>query len=83
MTNITVNFQPFLRNQMIYAYKDGNIVEDVSVPIEEISSAVTNLSKKYNANEINLIGNQDYLARFKAEMGTKFTEGVNINIIGR
>lgn len=83
MTSIAVNFQPFLKNQKIYAYADGNIVEEMEVALEDVDNAVQVLSSKFNANEINLIGNQDYLERFKTEMSTKFSNIATINIISR
>lgn len=83
MTNIAINFQPFLKNQTIYTYSDGNLIEETSVTIDEMPAAVSALSNKFGADEIDLIGNQDYLARFKAELSTKFNNNVNINIIGR
>lgn len=83
MTSIAVNFQPFMMNQKVYAYSDGHIVEEMDVPLDDVNNAVNTLSTKFNADEINLIGNQDYLERFKAEMSTKFSNNVNINIISK
>lgn len=83
MTNITINFQPFLNHQIIYAYVDGAIVDEVAIPLADMPKAVKAMATKYNATEINMIGNQDYLSRFKAEMATDFSNDININIIGR
>ena len=41
-------------------------------------------SNRYDIEQINLCGNQDYLSRFKAELGLKFAnKNVKINIISK
>ena len=84
MVNIIVNYRPFTVTQEIFIYDNGVCVELLQAPIDRISDIVSGLQSRYNIEQINLCGNQDYLSRFKAELSLKFANSnVEINIVSK
>ena len=84
MANIIVNYRPFTLAQEIFVYDGKNCVESLKAPIDRISDIVSGLQSRYNIEQINLCGNQDYLSRFQAELSLKFANSnVEINIISK
>ena len=84
MANIVVNYRPFTLAQEIFVYDGKNCIESLQAPIDKIPNAVSGLQSRYNIEQINLCGNQDYLSRFQAELGRKFANSnVEINIISK
>ena len=84
MANIIVNYRPFTLTQEIFFYDGKNCVESLLALIDRISDIVSGLQSKYNIEQINLCGNQDYLSRFKAELGLKFANSnIEINIVSK
>ena len=84
MVNIIVNYRPFTLTQEISVYDGKNCVESLQAPIDRISDIVSGLQSRYNIEQINLCGNQDYLSKFKAELGLKFANSnIEINIISK
>ena len=84
MANIIVNYKPFTLAQEIFVYDGKNCVESLQAPIDKISDIVSGLQSRYNIEQINLCGNQDYLSRFKAELGLKFANSnIEINIVSK
>ena len=84
MANIIVNYRPFTLAQEIFVYEGKNCVESFQAPIDRISDIVSGLQNRYNIEQINLCGNQDYLSRFKAELGLKFANSnIKINIVSK
>ena len=84
MANIIVNYRPFTLAQEIFVYDGKNCVESLQAPIDGISDIVSGLQSRYNIEQINLCGNQDYLSKFKAEFGLKFANSnIEINIISK
>ena len=82
MANIVVNYRPFTLAQEIFVYEGKNCIESLQAPIDEIPDIVSGLQSRYNIEQINLCGNQDYLSRFKAELSLKFANSnVEINIV--
>lgn len=84
MVNIIVNYRPFTVTQEIFIYDNGVCVELLQAPIDKIVDIVSGLQSRYNIEQINLCGNQDYLSRFKAELSLKFANSnVEINIVSK
>ena len=84
MANIVVNYRPFTLAQEIFVYEGKNCIESLQAPIDKIVDIVSGLQSRYNIEQINLCGNQDYLSRFKAELGLKFANSnVEINIVSK
>ena len=81
MDSIIVAYQPFVKSQNIFVYKDNSMVETLTADFDTVNDTITGLAKKYCIHDISLVGNQDYLSRFKAELNTKFAEtGFNVRI---
>ena len=84
MVNIIVNYRPFTVTQEIFIYDNGVCVELLQAPIDKIVDIVSGLQSRYNIEQINLCGNQDYLSRFQAELSLKFANSnVEINIVSK
>ena len=84
MVNIVINYRPFTLAQEIFVYDNGICVELLQAPIDKIPDTVSGLQSRYNIEQINLCGNQDYLSRFKAELGLKFANSnIEINIVSK
>ena len=84
MANIVVNYRPFTLVQEIFVYDNGVCVELLQAPIDKIVDIVSGLQSRYNIEQINLCGNQDYLSRFQAELSLKFANSnVEINIVSK
>lgn len=84
MNNIIVNFNPFMLEQSVLMYSDGNCIEEIHSPIDRVTDVVMGLKNKYNVDRIDLCGNSDYLSRFKAEMNLKFgNNNTQINIYSK
>ena len=84
MANIVVNYRPFTLAQEIFVYDGKSCVESLQTPIDGIPDIVNGLQNRYNIEQINLCGNQDYLSKFKAELGLKFANSnIKINIISK
>ena len=84
MANIIINYRPFTLEQEIFVYDNGVCVELLQAPIDKIPDIISGLQNKYNIEQINLCGNQDYLSKFKAELSLKFANSnVEINIVSK
>ena len=82
MANIVVNYRPFTLVQEIFVYDNGVCVELLQAPIDKIPDIISGLQSRYNIEQINLCGNQDYLSRFQAELSLKFANSnIEINIV--
>lgn len=80
-TTVVIMYQPFVIEQMVIIYQNGEIIETKKVNIEEIPFLMRDYSSKYGISNINLIGNQDYLGRFQNEIKAKVPSTVKVNII--
>lgn len=84
MANIVVNYRPFTLVQEIFVYDNGVCVELLQAPIDKIPDIISGLQSRYNIEQINLCGNQDYLSRFQAELSLKFANSnIEINIVSK
>ena len=84
MANIVVNYRPFTLAQEIFVYDGKSCVESFQASIDRIPDIVSGLQSRYNIEQINLCGNQDYLSRFQAELGLKFANSnIEINIVSK
>ena len=84
MANIIVNYRAFTLVQEIFVYDNGVCVELLQAPIDKITDIISGLQSRYNIEQINLCGNQDYLSRFKTELGLKFANSnIEINIVSK
>ena len=84
MVNIVVSYRPFTLVQEIFVYDNGVCVELLQAPIDKIPDIISGLQSRYNIEQINLCGNQDYLSRFQAELSLKFANSnIEINIVSK
>lgn len=86
--SIIVNYSPFLLNQDVYCWIDGDCVEQRKCSVNEVPDTVLALKRKYQVRSIELVGPEAYLNEFKQTMKieNKFAEGFKdctINIVNR
>lgn len=80
MCKIVASFTSFTHNHKIAIYQDGDIIEEVKAVSEDMPDIIKGLKTKYNVDEIDLIGNPDYLKKMKEKLSTEFSQ-VKIEII--
>jgi hypothetical protein len=76
-----IMFQPFVLEQVILVYQNGNLIDTRKEPMDRISSVLAELSNQYGLSTVQLIGNQDYLGRFQNEIRSVVPTTVDVNIL--
>lgn len=61
MKKIVSVIKPFVINQNIFVYEDGNKIDVVSVPLNDIQNILVNTATQYEVTDIELIGSKKYL----------------------
>lgn len=61
MKKIVSVIKPFIINQNIFVYEDGNKIDVLSVPLNDIQNILINTATKYEISDIELIGSKKYL----------------------
>lgn len=61
MKKIVSVIKPFVINQNVFVYEDGNKIDVLSVPLNDIQNILINTAIKYEVNDIELIGSKKYL----------------------
>ena len=86
MKKIVSVIKPFIINQNIFVYEDGNKIDAVSVPLNNMQDILINKANKYEITEVELIGSKKYLngiiKKIQEEEMTQYKENkLNIKII--
>lgn len=82
MENIIVSVMPFTLKHQVFVMKDGDMVENIYVTMDEIPDAVRALSNKYkDIDNISLCGNTEFLEKLKTEINSKFDTKAPVVII--
>lgn len=86
MKKIVSVIKPFVIQQNIFVYSDGEKEDIISVPLDEIQNKLVEISYQYNINEIELIGSKKYLKEIgnkikEAEMNKYSNNNIIINIV--
>ena len=71
--NMVINFSPFVLDQDVYCYIDGECKEHKKTGLTDLPVLVETMKKKYDIHKISLVGSQDYLAKFRDELVDKTT----------
>lgn len=87
MKKIVSVIKPFTINQNVFVYEDGNKIDVLSVPLEDIQTILVNTASKYSINDIELIGSKKFLGGIvnkikETEMIQYNEQKLNIKIIG-
>lgn len=84
MDHIVASIHPFVVEQEVDVYKDGECIKIVQCTLNDIEEVCYNLCKEYNITQLDLCGtNQLYALHIKEkiETSTKFEEfKINIDI---
>ena len=86
MKKIVSVIKPFVVNQNVFVYEDGNKIDIVSVPLNDIQNVLVNTATQYEVTDIELIGSKKYLNGIvnkikETEMSQYNEHKLNINII--
>ena len=86
MKKIVSVIKPFVINQNVFVYEDGNKIDVLFSPLEEIQNLIVNTATQYEITDVELIGSKKYLNgianKIKEVELTKYNENkLNINII--
>ena len=61
MKKIVSIIKPFVINQNVFVYEDGNKIDVISVSLNDIQDILINTAEKYDATDIELIGSKKYI----------------------
>lgn len=61
MKKLVSVIKPFIVNQNIFVYEDGNKIDVLSVPLNEIEKVLVDTATQYEAHEVELLGSKKYL----------------------
>ena len=61
MKKIVSVIKPFVVNQNVFVYEDGNKIDVLSVPLNDIQNILVNTATQYEVTDIELIGSKKYL----------------------
>ena len=86
MKKIVSVIKPFVINQNVFVYEDGNKIDVLSVPLNDIQNILVNTATQYEVTDIELIGSKKYLNGIvnkikETEMSQYNEYKLNINII--
>ena len=86
MKKIVSVIKPFVINQNVFVYEDGNKIDVLSVPLNDIQNILVNTATQYEVTDIELIGSKKYLNgivnKIKETEISQYNEHkLNINII--
>lgn len=86
MKKIVSVIKPFVINQNVFVYEDGNKIDVLSVPLNDIQNILVNTATQYKVTDIELIGSKKYLNGIvnkikETEMSQYNEHKLNINII--
>ena len=85
MKKIVSVIKPFVVNQNVFVYEDGNKIDVISANLEDIENSLIEIAEKYNVIDIELIGSKNYSKGIKnkietAEMTKYNTNKLNIKL---
>jgi hypothetical protein len=86
MKKIVSVIKPFVINQNVFVYEDGNKIDVLSVSLNDIQNILVNTATQYEVTDIELIGSKKYLNGIvnkikETEMSQYNEHKLNINII--
>ena len=61
MKKIVSVIKPFVVNQNVFVYEDGNKIDVLSVPLNDIQNILVNTATQYEVTDIELIGSKKFL----------------------
>ena len=86
MKKIVSVIKPFVVNQNVFVYEDGNKIDVLSVPLNNIQDILVETATKYEVTDIELVGSKKYLNGIvnkvkETEISQYNKHKLNINII--
>ena len=86
MKKIVSVIKPFVIDQNIFVYEDGNKIDAVTSSVDNLPETILQLTKQYELNNVELAGPVSYLKGLQKqiqelEMDTYATNNIEIKII--
>jgi len=61
MKKIVSVIKPFIINQNVFVYEDGNKIDAIQVPLNELQNMLIKIANQYEAYDVELIGSKKYI----------------------
>lgn len=74
MSIITVNIKPFVLNQEIIVYTDGEYSETVKTPMAKLTSKIKELNTRYAIERIYFNGPKNYIFKYVTKIEEEIPE---------
>lgn len=68
MDHVVVCVHPFIIRQEVAVYKNGECIEHVECPIDNLDKVCYELCKKHNIHQLDYAGNRDYGNKLEEKM---------------
>lgn len=82
MDKIIVISNMFDKEQSIAVYKNNLLITTISTPIDEMVDTVKGLLSQYSLSSVDLVGNKDFLEKYKNAFNTDFNH-INVSIVSK
>lgn len=79
MKKIITILRPFVLNQLIYVYDDGNQIDIFETTIEDLPHKIIEITEKYNINQVDISGPTQYAKGIINKITQKETEKYSMN----
>lgn len=81
MDHLVCVIHPFVVNQDVAVYKNGECIKQVECPLTELKDKMYALCKEYNIHDISLGGNQLYGLKLRDDFAaTKYSKDYPITV---
>ncbi len=70
MKKIVSVIKPFILQQNIFVYEDGNKIDVIKSNLDNIENNLIDIAKKYDTKEIQLIGSKNFLSGIQKRIET-------------
>lgn len=82
MNHIVTNIHPFVIEQEVCVYQNGECVKTVKCALDDLEKTCIALCKEYNIHTIDTKGGQLYAMKIKEHINAKFdlNEDIEVNI---
>lgn len=77
---IVVSCKPFSFLQDVYIFTKEGIRMNVEVTISELPKKIVKIAKKYNINNIDLVGSESFLSKIKDDIVSNKFDNQTLNV---
>ena len=80
MDHIVATIHPFVIEQDVAVYKNGECIKAIKCSLDEVENVCYNLCKEYDIHQLDLGGNQLYTMHLKDKIIENKFDNFNINV---